>query len=95
MGSTFAASIFSKFYFEDFFSARRASPTNAGRFGASIGLARYKREKKYAPSCRVLPIHEDITYYFWLTWQKRKHIKIKTTAKLNAKRTSIATIRYA
>ncbi len=34
--------------FRWFFSVRRASPTNAGWFGASIGSARYKREKKYA-----------------------------------------------
>jgi len=80
MGSKFAASIISKFYIADFFSVRSASPNNAGLFGASIGSARYKREKKYAPSCRVLPIHEDIAYQFWFTWQKRKCIKIMTTA---------------
>jgi hypothetical protein len=50
MGSKFAASIISKFYIADFFSVRSASPNNAGLFGASIGSARYKREKKYAPA---------------------------------------------
>ncbi len=28
----------------------------------SVGSGRYKREKKYAPNCCVLPIHEDIAY---------------------------------
>ncbi len=45
-----------------FFSVCRASPNDAGWFGASICSVRYKREKKYAPSCRVLPIHGDIAY---------------------------------
>ncbi len=62
MGSKFAASIIFKFYFADFFSGRRASSNGAGCIVASIGTARYKREKKYAPSCRVLPIHGDIAY---------------------------------
>ncbi len=37
--------------FCEFFSVRRASPTNAGWFGTSIGSARYKREK----ICTYLP----------------------------------------
>ncbi len=95
MGSKFAASIICKFYIADFFSVRSASPINAGWFGTSIGSALYTKEKKkYAPSCRVLPIHGDIAYKFWFTWRKRKYIKIKTTAKLKAKRPSIAMIRY-
>ncbi len=44
--SEFAACIISKFYFADFFSVRRVSPSNAVWFGASIGSGRCKREKK-------------------------------------------------
>ncbi len=52
MGSKFAASIIFKFYFADFFSGGRASPNDAGSFGASIGSAQYKRENKI---CAELP----------------------------------------
>jgi hypothetical protein len=52
MGSKFAASIIFKFYFADFFSGRRASPNDSGSFGALIGNARHKREKKI---CAELP----------------------------------------
>ncbi len=48
--------------FRGFFSVRRVSPNYAGGFCASIGSARYKIEKQYAPSCRVLPINGDIAY---------------------------------
>jgi hypothetical protein len=41
----------------------------------------------------VLPIHEDIAYWFALQWRKQKYIKTKTTVELKGKQTSIATVR--
>jgi hypothetical protein len=58
--------------FADFFSVRRASPNDAGWFGASIGKARYKEEKNidlmvaFRLFGRPLPIH------FALLGRKRK-----------------------
>ncbi len=78
--NSFAASIISKFYFADFVFLLPAHKT--GWFGASIGSARCKREKKHVPSCRLLPICEDIAYWFCFTQRNRKQLKIKDDSEL-------------
>jgi hypothetical protein len=68
-------------------------PKNADWLGASIGMAQYKGGKKldlivaFRLFGRTSPIH------FALRGRKRKYIKLKTTAKLIEKRTSIAAVR--
>ena len=60
-------------------------------FSSSAGLFHSPWRQQFAAFClfvRTLPIA------FALMGRKRKYIKIKTTAKLKAKRTSIATIWY-
>ncbi len=54
---------------------------------------RIKKEKKnHGSKCRALPICEDITYWFCFTGAETELDKSKTTAKLNGKQTSIATL---
>jgi hypothetical protein len=60
-------------------------------FSSSADLFHFPWRQQFAAFClfvRTLPID------FALLGRKRKYIKIKTTAKLKAKRTSIATIWY-
>ena len=45
------------------------------------------------PLCRVLPIRQDINYWFCFTGAETEIHKSKTTAKLREKRTSIAAVR--
>ncbi len=52
-----------------------------------------KGEAQWTIHC-VLPINREIAYLFCFTWWKRKYIELKTTEKLNFKRTSIATVSY-
>jgi hypothetical protein len=46
IGNTVRICCVYKFYFANFFSVHRASPSNAGLFVASIGRARCRREKQ-------------------------------------------------
>jgi hypothetical protein len=94
MGSKFAASIIFKFYFADFFSGRRASPNDAGSFGASISSARYKREEKSMRRAAAFCLFMGTSpINFGLLGANGNTLKSKTTAKLREKRTSIAAVR--
>ncbi len=88
MGSKFAASIISKFYFADFFFLFAAH-----RLMTQADSVRIIKEEKsidlIAAFCligRTFPIH------FALLGRKRKYVKSKTTAKLREKRTSNAAV---
>jgi hypothetical protein len=49
-------------------------PICAGKFGALLGNAHYKRERKYyGASCQILPVTREIAFLFSLTWWKRKY----------------------
>jgi hypothetical protein len=66
-----------------FFSVRRASPNDAGCFGASIGSARYKRERK----------NMCLAAAFCLFMGTSETLKLEMTTKLKDKQTSIAIVR--
>ncbi len=56
MRSKFAGIIISRFYFADVLSVFCASPIYAGRFGAPLSNAHYKREKQTETQC----VNDDI-----------------------------------